>query len=152
MLVRQEKLTVCFNTKSVPAAGHGITVTQELGVIGWGTIISMAGDGFTCLALFPCQVWLHRKDYKCATMGEGARERGNTSVDFFKLVANTPCYPHTPDDENLSWLMWNLICSISPTQRTTSQVWGRKPKELHRSESINKPQNIPLKRETNALH
>lgn len=56
MLVRQDKLTVFFNIKSVPAAGHGTPVTQELGVTGWGTNISMTGDGFTRLALFPCQV------------------------------------------------------------------------------------------------
>lgn len=137
VLVRQDKLTVFFNIRSVPPAGHGIIVTQDWVSLDGKPLFPRLVMASHTLAFFPYQVWLHRKDYECGTMGE--RARGNTSVYFCGLAANTPFYPHTLDDENLSWLMLNLICLTSPTQRTsspweslgqktqgTSQIWSNK--------------------------
>lgn len=66
-------------------------------------------------------------------------------------------FPFTP-----TLLMLKIYCDSCETlsaplvlhrgQAAIGKVWERKPKELHRSETINKLQNIPLKRETNALH
>lgn len=92
----------------------------------------------SCALLIPLQI-LHRPAVLWEANLHPSKGKGNTSVYFSGLVANTPFYTHTLDAKDLLWLMWNLICSTSPTQRTsshweslgkktqgTSQIWNNK--------------------------
>lgn len=97
----------CSFTSKVSLLQDMAWLSHRPGVIGWGTIISMATDGLTCLPLFPFQVWQHRKDYKCV---QWVREQGKGGTHPCISLGLLLIQPFTP-----THLMLKICCDSCET-------------------------------------